>query len=62
VSGALVAGKVRLPSEQVVYAPDRAAVPALVAARARAGDVVLTMGAGDVTELGPHIIAELASR
>ncbi|MFC6087204.1 UDP-N-acetylmuramate--L-alanine ligase [Sphaerisporangium aureirubrum] len=62
VSGALVAGKVRLPSEQVVYAPDRAAVPGLVAARARPGDVVLTMGAGDVTELGPHIIAELASR
>ncbi|MDH2428610.1 UDP-N-acetylmuramate--L-alanine ligase [Sphaerisporangium sp. TRM90804] len=62
VSGALVAGKVRLPAEHVVYAPDRGLVPGLVAERARAGDVVLTMGAGDVTELGPHILAELASR
>ncbi|GII76841.1 UDP-N-acetylmuramate--L-alanine ligase [Sphaerisporangium rufum] len=62
VSGALVAGKVPLPDGRVAYVPDRGAVPALVAARARPGDVVLTMGAGDVTELGPHIVAELAAR
>ncbi|GLW21016.1 UDP-N-acetylmuramate--L-alanine ligase [Microbispora triticiradicis] len=62
VSGALVAGKVPLPAERVVYAPDRAAVPALVAGRAHAGDIVLTMGAGDVTELGPRIVAELSAR
>ena len=30
--------------------------------RARPGDIVLTMGAGDVTELGPQIVAELAAR
>jgi UDP-N-acetylmuramate--alanine ligase len=29
---------------------------------ARPGDLVLTMGAGDVTELGPRILAELAER
>ncbi|MET8160950.1 UDP-N-acetylmuramate--L-alanine ligase [Sphaerisporangium sp. NPDC005289] len=62
VSGALVAGKVPLPAGRVAYAPDRGAVAALVAERARPGDIVLTMGAGDVTELGPHIVAELASR
>ncbi|WP_214108213.1 UDP-N-acetylmuramate--L-alanine ligase [Acrocarpospora catenulata] len=62
VSGALVAGKVPLPSDRVAYAPDRSAVPALVAGRARPGDIVLTMGAGDVTELGPHIVAELLAR
>ncbi|GAA4556010.1 UDP-N-acetylmuramate--L-alanine ligase [Planotetraspora kaengkrachanensis] len=62
VSGGLVAGKVPLPSERVAYEPDREAVPALVAERARAGDIVLTMGAGDVTELGPRIVAELAAR
>ncbi|GAA0359392.1 UDP-N-acetylmuramate--L-alanine ligase [Microbispora corallina] len=62
VSGALVAGKVPLPAEQVVYAPDRGAVPGLVAGRARPGDIVLTMGAGDVTELGPRIVAELSAR
>ncbi|MEV1178489.1 cyanophycin synthetase, partial [Nonomuraea sp. NPDC049784] len=60
VSGALVAGRVPLPPEQVVYAPDRAMVPALVAERARPGDIVLTMGAGDVTELGPQIVARLS--
>ncbi|MEO3858364.1 UDP-N-acetylmuramate--L-alanine ligase [Acrocarpospora sp. B8E8] len=62
VSGALVAGQIPLPSAQVSYAPDRSAVPALVAGRARPGDIVLTMGAGDVTELGPHIVAELHAR
>ncbi|GAA2909283.1 UDP-N-acetylmuramate--L-alanine ligase [Streptosporangium fragile] len=62
VSGALVAGKVPLPAERVAYAPQREGVPALVAGRARPGDIVLTMGAGDVTELGPRIVAELAAR
>ncbi|MEV0968631.1 UDP-N-acetylmuramate--L-alanine ligase [Microtetraspora glauca] len=61
VSGALVAGKVPLPEERVAYAPDRSAVPALVAGRARPGDIVLTMGAGDVTELGPRIVEELSA-
>ncbi|GAA3163531.1 UDP-N-acetylmuramate--L-alanine ligase [Planomonospora alba] len=62
VSGALVADKVPLPPGRVEYAPVREAVPALVAGRARPGDIVLTMGAGDVTELGPRIVAELATR
>ncbi|MCG5212425.1 UDP-N-acetylmuramate--L-alanine ligase [Streptosporangium sp. KLBMP 9127] len=62
VSGALVAGRVPLPAEQVVYVPERSAVPGVVAARARPGDVVVTMGAGDVTELGPLIVAELSTR
>ncbi|QFY08373.1 UDP-N-acetylmuramate--L-alanine ligase [Nonomuraea phyllanthi] len=60
VSGAMVAGRVPLPPERVAYVPDRAAVPALVAERARPGDIVLTMGAGDVTELGPQIVARLS--
>ncbi|MER7500135.1 UDP-N-acetylmuramate--L-alanine ligase [Nonomuraea pusilla] len=59
VSGAMVAARVPLPGERVAYAPDRSAVPGLVAERARPGDVVLTMGAGDVTELGPQIVARL---
>ncbi|NJQ01051.1 UDP-N-acetylmuramate--L-alanine ligase [Streptomyces zingiberis] len=36
------------------------AVPELIAGMARPGDLVLTMGAGDVTELGPRILARLA--
>ncbi|GAA3705036.1 UDP-N-acetylmuramate--L-alanine ligase [Nonomuraea antimicrobica] len=60
VSGAMVAGRVPLPPERVAYAPDRSSVPGLVAERARPGDIVLTMGAGDVTELGPQIVARLS--
>ncbi|NBE97698.1 UDP-N-acetylmuramate--L-alanine ligase [Nonomuraea sp. KC401] len=60
VSGAMVAGRVPLPAGRVAYAPDRAAVPAMIAERARPGDIVLTMGAGDVTELGPQIVARLS--
>jgi UDP-N-acetylmuramate--alanine ligase len=62
VTGALVAGAVPLPAEQVRYEPDRAAVAQAVASRARPGDLVITMGAGDVTELGSEILAALAER
>ena len=45
-----------------VFLPDRAAIPAAVAGLAKPGDLVLTMGAGDVTQLGPQIIAALKDR
>lgn len=38
-----------------------AAAPALLAGLAKPGDLVLTMGAGDVTNLGPEILTQLAS-
>jgi UDP-N-acetylmuramate--alanine ligase len=38
-----------------------AAVPDAVAALARPGDLVLTMGAGDITSAGPEILARLES-
>ncbi|MGV0736516.1 UDP-N-acetylmuramate--L-alanine ligase [Mycobacterium syngnathidarum] len=56
ISGATVAEHV---SAAVTYVPDFSAVAAVVAAAARPGDVVLTMGAGDVTMLGKEIITEL---
>jgi UDP-N-acetylmuramate--alanine ligase len=56
VSGALVAAAVTSP---VTYVPDLSAVSALVAATARPGDVVVTMGAGDVTLLAPEILTSL---
>ncbi|MHC9296906.1 UDP-N-acetylmuramate--L-alanine ligase [Mycobacterium sp. LTG2003] len=56
ISGATVAEHVTVP---VTYVPDFSAVAALVAASARSGDVVLTMGAGDVTMLGGEILTEL---
>jgi UDP-N-acetylmuramate--alanine ligase len=62
VTGALIAGAVPLPAGRVHYEPSFDRVPELVAGLARDGDLVLTMGAGDVTMLGPEILAALARR
>ena len=62
VSGALIADAVPLPAERVHYVPRWADVPAVVAAVARSGDLVITMGAGDVTVLAPEILLELERR
>ena len=59
VTGALVADHVPLPADRVAFVPALADVPAAVVARARPGDLVLTLGAGDVTELGPRVLALL---
>jgi UDP-N-acetylmuramate--alanine ligase len=62
VSGALVAGAIQLGPEHVHFEPNMAAATELVAAIARDGDLVMTVGAGDVTLLGPEILAALRSR
>ena len=59
VSGASVAEHVSVP---VRYLPDFSAVAEQVAAAAGPGDVVVTMGAGDVTLLGPEIVTALRVR
>ena len=59
ISGATVAEHVSAP---VRYLPDFSAVAGEVAAVARPGDVVVTMGAGDVTMLGPEILAAIDLR
>ncbi len=56
VTGALVAGAVPLPPERVAFVPDQADVPAELVSRARPGDVVLTLGAGSITEVGPQVL------
>ena len=60
VTGALVAEAVALPEGAVHYEPSFDRVPALIAGLVKPGDLVLTMGAGDVTMLGPEILAALA--
>jgi UDP-N-acetylmuramate--alanine ligase len=60
VTGMLVAAAV--PGGRARFLPDRAEVPAAVTGTAKPGDIVLTMGAGDVTALGPVILAALADR
>ncbi|HEX4288731.1 MAG TPA: UDP-N-acetylmuramate--L-alanine ligase [Trebonia sp.] len=59
VTGALVAGAV--PGGAARYVPGFADVPAVVAALARPGDLVLTMGAGDITKMGPLVLDEIAA-
>ena len=62
VTGALIAQAVPLPAGCVHYEPCWTAVPARLAELVQPGDVVITMGAGDVTALGPQLIAELERR
>ena len=59
VSGASIAEHVSVP---VQYLPDFSAVAEAVAAAAAPGDVVVTMGAGDVTMLAPEILTALRVR
>lgn len=59
VTGALVAGAVPLPQERVAFVPGLADAAAELVARARPGDLVLTLGAGTVTQVAPQVLALL---
>jgi UDP-N-acetylmuramate--alanine ligase len=60
VTGMIVAAAV--PGARARFVPDAAAVPDVIAGLAKPGDLVLTMGAGDVTKLGPMIVGALRAR
>ena len=60
VTGALVADAV--PGGRALFLPDRTQVAPVITHIAGPGDVVLTMGAGDVTTLGPQLIEALRGR
>ncbi len=60
VTGALIADAV--PGGRAAFWPDRRRLPGAIADLAKPGDIVLTMGAGDVTQLGPPIVAALGAR
>lgn len=62
VSSALVADAVPLDPAHVVLEPSWSATAAHLADRARPGDIVLTLGAGDVTLLGPEVLELLEER
>ncbi|MFJ5233878.1 UDP-N-acetylmuramate--L-alanine ligase [Kitasatospora sp. NPDC088391] len=60
VTAELIIDAARRAGADVRAEHDFAAAPAVLAGLARPGDLVLTMGAGDVTNLGPEILAALA--
>jgi len=62
VTGALVADAVALSRDRVLFEPSLSAVPAAVAEWAEPGDLVMTIGAGDVTILGSEILLALEER
>lgn len=62
VTGATVAAEVPLPAERVCFEPSWSKVVVELARRAHPGDLVITMGAGDVTMIGPEVLAVLQDR
>ncbi len=62
VTGALIADRIPTATTEVVYEPSWGATAARVAALARPGDVVLTMGIGDVHLVCPEILVAITER
>jgi UDP-N-acetylmuramate--alanine ligase len=60
VTSDLIIEAARAAGADVTPVHDKADVPEAVAGMAKPGDLVLTMGAGDVTDLGPRILDRLA--
>jgi UDP-N-acetylmuramate--alanine ligase len=60
VTSDLIIEAARVAGADVAPVHDKADVPEAVAGMAKPGDLVLTMGAGDVTDLGPRILDRLA--
>ena len=61
-SGMSMAANVPLPRGQVVFEPSWSRVAAELASRARPGDVVMTLGAGDIAMIGPEVLELLRAR
>ncbi|BDM71548.1 UDP-N-acetylmuramate--L-alanine ligase [Streptomyces nigrescens] len=61
VTSDLIIDAARAAGAEVTAESDKTAVPDAIAGMARPGDLVLTMGAGDVTDLGPAILTRLGS-
>jgi UDP-N-acetylmuramate--alanine ligase len=62
VNGNLVASNVPLPAEQVCFEPSWSRTPLRLLERAEPGDLVITLGAGDITLVGPEVLELLRER
>jgi UDP-N-acetylmuramate--alanine ligase len=58
----MVAQAVPLPAGRVRFEPSWSATAPALADRARPGDLVVTMGAGDVSMVGPEVLEALRVR
>ncbi|MFF1558618.1 UDP-N-acetylmuramate--L-alanine ligase [Streptomyces sp. NPDC058279] len=61
VTSEIIIEAARTAGADVAAEHDKDAVADVIAGMAKPGDLVLTMGAGDVTDLGPQILARLSS-
>jgi UDP-N-acetylmuramate--alanine ligase len=48
--------------KSVRFLPDKDSIPSEICRDLEPGDLVITLGAGDVTQLGPRILEELKNR
>ena len=55
-SGSTMANNVPLPKAQVVFEPSWSAVPKHLADQAKPGDIIMTLGAGDIGMMCPEIL------
>jgi UDP-N-acetylmuramate--alanine ligase len=62
VSGQLIVDAIPAGTADVVYEPSYGATASTVAGLVRPGDLVVTMGAGDVTMIGPQLLQLLESQ
>jgi UDP-N-acetylmuramate--alanine ligase len=62
VTGELISAQIPLPAESVIYEPRWDDTAGRIAAVVRPGDVVVTMGIGDVHLICPEILAEINRR
>jgi UDP-N-acetylmuramate--alanine ligase len=61
-SGQTMADAVPLPREQVVFEPSSPAVPQHLVDRAEPGDIIMTIGQGDVALMAPSVLDLLQKR
>lgn len=62
VTGAIVASAVATGPSRIVYEPSWSSVAGRLIEHAQEGDLILTLGAGDVTMIGPEVLTLLRTR
>lgn len=61
-NGREMADRVPLPARQILFEPDAAAVPRHLVDRSQPGDLIMTIGQGEVATLAPAILSLLRDR